>query len=178
MTETKEITIASRTFAVLQPYAEGHVVTAAEAKALNQVRAENIRNNTASKVKAAIEGTQKEGEPTAANIDSYVADYDASYVFTLASVGGGKRAVDPVEVEALRIARVVLTEALRAKGIAYAKVPEDKRNEKLAEIASRDAIVKEAKKRVASRQKAAEEALGEVDLSDMQEAPKEAAAAE
>ena len=57
---TKEITIAGQTFAVLQPYAEGHTITEAEAKALNQVRAENVRNNMAGKVKAAAEGTAAE----------------------------------------------------------------------------------------------------------------------
>ena len=86
---TKEITIAGQTFAVLQPYAEGHTITEAEAKALNQVRAENVRNNMAGKVKAAAEGTAKEGEPTADNIVDFVTAYDAAYVFTLASVGGG-----------------------------------------------------------------------------------------
>ena len=49
----KTITIQGVEFTVASPYAEGHTITEAEAKALNQVRAENIRNNCAGLVKAA-----------------------------------------------------------------------------------------------------------------------------
>lgn len=168
---TKEITIAGHSFPVSQPYAAGHVITEAEAKALNQVRAENVRNNTASKVKAAMEGTQKDGEPTKDNIAEFVAKYDAEYVFTLASVGGGRKPTDPVEVEALKMARAIFSDWATSKKLTVKavreKIGEEAYEAKIAEIAEREEVVKEAKRRVASRQKAAESAMGDLDLGDL-----------
>lgn len=183
MASPKEITIAGKTFSVLQPYDAGHTLTEAEAKALNQVRAENIRNNMASKVKAAYEGTAKEGEPTAETIAKAVADYDSSYEFTLASVGGGKRATDPIEIEALSIARSMFADHVKAKLKATVKavkekIGEDTYNAKIAEIAARDEVVKEAKRRVKARQAAAESALDGMDLDGIGAAPTEDAPAE
>jgi hypothetical protein len=172
---TKEITIAGVTFSVSQPYSAGHVITEAEAKALNQVRAENIRNNMASKVKAAMEGTAKEGEPTRDTIAQAVAEYDASYVFTLASVGGGKRPSDPVEVEALRIARGIFSDFCASKKLTVKavreRIGEEVYEAKLAEIAERPDVVKEAKRRVKLRQESAESAMGELDLGDLSSTP-------
>lgn len=172
--DTKEITIAGSVFPVSQPYAEGHVVTLAEAKALNQVRAENIRNNMASKVKAATESPTD--ECNASNIAALVAAYDAEYQFTLASVGGGKRSVDPVEVEALKIARALLSEALKTKGISITKLPEEVRNAKIAEISESDAVLKEARKRVEARKKQAADLLEGLDMSEFAPAGSGAAA--
>lgn len=167
----KEITIAGVAFSVLQPYVAGHAITEAEAKALNQVRAENIRNNCASKVKAATEGTAKEGEPTADTIEAYVAEYDKNYVFTLASVGGGKRATDPVEVEAMRIARDQFSAWAASKKTTVKaikeKIGEEAYNAKLAELAERPENVKEAKRRVAERAKTAESVLDSLGLDDL-----------
>ena len=168
MTDTsrKTITIAGHEFVVSQPYATGHVVTEAEAKALNQVRAENIRNNMASKVKAAFATEdRKEDDPTAETIVGLVAEYDAEYVFTLASVGGGKRPTDPVEIEAAKIARELFAAHCSAKGFTVkavrAKFGEEAYAEKLAELAERDSVVKEAKRRVKERQNQAALALGD-----------------
>ena len=175
---SKEITIADHQFMVLQPYAAGQTLTEAEAKALNQVRAENVRNNMAKKVKAAFDGTAKDDEPTEATIAAAVAAYDASYQFTLASIGGGKRSTDPVEVEAMRIARGLFADWCAGKKLTVKavreKIGDDKYDEKLAEIAARDENVKEAKRRVKARQASAEAAMGELDLGEL--APAEPAA--
>jgi len=174
---SKEITIAGQTFSVSQPYEAGHAITEAEAKALNQVRAENVRNNMASKVKAASDGTAKEGEPTAATIAAAVAAYDAAYIFNLASVGGGRKSSDPVEVEALRIARGTFADWATSKKTTVKAVKErigdDAYEAKLAEIAERADIVKEAKRRVKARQDAAETSMGDLDLGDLVAAPAE-----
>lgn len=176
---TKEITIAGHSFPVSQPYAAGHVITEAEAKALNQVRAENVRNNTAAKVKAAMEGTAKDGDPTAENIAEFVAKYDAEYVFTLASVGGGRKPTDPVEVEALRIARATFADWAAGKKLTVKaikeKIGEEAYEAKIAEIAEREDTVKEAKRRVTARQKAAENAIGDLDLGELAPAAEEPA---
>jgi hypothetical protein len=171
MSDLKEITIAGSTFAVLQPYAAGHTVTEAEAKALNQVRAENIRNNMASKVKAAMEGTAKEGEPTKETIAAAVTAYDEAYEFTLASVGGGKRSSDPVEVEALRIARDQFSAWATSKKTTVKavkeKIGEEAYQAKIAELAERPENVKEAKRRVDLRNKQADNALEGLGLDDL-----------
>jgi hypothetical protein len=171
MSELKEITIAGSTFAVLQPYAAGHAITEAEAKALNQVRAENIRNNMASKVKAAMEGTAKEGEPTKDTIADAVAAYDAEYQFTLASVGGGKRTTDPIEVEALRIARDQFSAWATSKKTTVKavkeKIGEEAYQSKIAELAARPENLKEAKRRVDLRSKQADNALEGLGLDDL-----------
>lgn len=176
---SKEITIAGQTFPVSQPYLAGHAITEAEAKALNQVRAENVRNNTASKVKAAVEGTAKEGEPTADTIAAYVAEYDAAYVFTLASVGGGRKSSDPTEVEALKIARTMFADWAAGKKLTVKaikeKIGDEAYDAKIAEMAERDDVVKEAKRRVKARQAAAEDAIGDIDLGDLAPAPVEPA---
>lgn len=169
MAEKKTITIAGKEFSIRQPFDTGHVLTEAEAKALNQVFAENIRNNMAAKVKAAYEGSAKEGEPTEDTIVQSVTEYADNYEFTIASVGGGKRPSDPIELEALSIARQMLADHLKAKAKMTVKafkekVGEDKYLEKVAEIAARDEVVKEAKRRVKQRQAAAEAAMGDLEL--------------
>ncbi len=168
----KEITIAGHAFPVLQPYAAGHVVTEAEAKALNQVRAENIRNNMASKVKAAFATEdRKEDDPTPETIADLVAAYDNAYEFTLASVGAGRKPTDPVEAEALKIARAIFADWASSKKLTVKavkeKIGEDAYNAKLAEIAERAETVKEAKRRVEQRTKQASAALDDMDLGDL-----------
>lgn len=176
---TKEITIAGQTFEVAQPYVEGQTITQAEANALNQTRAEAIRNNMASKVKAAMDGSAKDGAPTAENIGAAVAEYDAQYIFTLASVGGGKRSTDPIEVEALKIARGLFADFVAGKKLTVKavkeKIGDDAYAEKIAEIAERESVVKEAKRRVKERQASAESAMGDLDLGDLVPAETDAA---
>jgi len=176
---TKTLTIAEHEFTVSQPYLEGHVVTEAEAKALNQVRAENIRNNMASKVKIAF-GEAPTDEINPSTIEALVAAYDADYIFTLASVGAGKRPTDPVEVEAIKIARGFFSDFCEGKGItvkaAREKLGEDAYQAKLAEIALRDNVVKEAKRRVKSRLDNASAALADMGLDDLVGATEEVAA--
>jgi len=99
-----------------------------------------------------------------------------AYIFNLASVGGGKRPTDPVEVEAFRIARdqfatFAASKKLTVKAIKEAK-GEDWYLEKIAALAERDDVVKEAKRRVKAREASAESALEGLDLDGI--APVEA----
>lgn len=163
--EVKEITIAGQSFNVRQPYAAGHVVTDAEAKALNQVRAENIRNNMATKVKTAF-GDAPTEELNVETIGQIVAEYDAAYEFTLASVGGGRKSADPVESEARKIATAILTQALRQKGTTLKAMRDrnaDAIEAKIAEIAERADVVKQAKANVKARE-AMQAGIGDLDL--------------
>lgn len=152
MAESKTITIYEEEFTVTTPYAEGHVVTAAEAKALNQVRAENIANNFRAKIKVAKE------EGTLDQVRADLASYDAEYVFTLASVGGGRAPVDPVEREAKRIAEGLVTDMIKNQKDmskkAYLAEPggEEKFAEAVAKLMERAEVIAAAKKAVKQRE--------------------------
>lgn len=112
-TATKTITISGATFEVPQPFAEGHVCTPGEAAGLNQLLAENVRNNMRTKVTNGLDESKPEdAEVTQADIDAYIAEYE----FGVIRSGGTRRVVDPVEKEARKIARTKLVEALKAKG--------------------------------------------------------------
>ena len=91
VTPTQAITIAGSRFTVPVRYAEGHVLTAGEANALNQTYLENCRNN--------LSGKAKDGTLTQEIVDQYA----ASYVFGQRTGGFGPG--DPVESMALTIAR-------------------------------------------------------------------------
>tara|TARA_R110000868_G_scaffold274194_1_gene533413 strand:+ start:220 stop:720 length:501 start_codon:yes stop_codon:yes gene_type:complete len=160
----KTITIQGLDFTASTPYDEGHVVTLAEAKALNQVRLENLRNNFASKIKAAKGEAEALTSEQAAALTSEFAAYDAEYVFTLASVGGGKRETDPVMVEAKKIARAKITAALQAAGRKVKDVDAEKLADAIAAMAEKDDVQAMAKKVVKARQTAAAD---DVDLGDL-----------
>jgi hypothetical protein len=167
MSETsRTITIQGYDFTATMPYAAGHVVTEAEAKALNQVRAENLRNNFASKIKAAKGEAEGLTEEQLAELVAAFAEYDASYEFTLASVGGGKRETDPVQAEAKRIAKSLIAAKLAKEKRTMKSVDPDKLAEAIATIAAQDKVQKMAKKNVAERQAAAEAGLDSLDLGE------------
>lgn len=155
--EKREITIQGETFTVNQPYAEGHALTGPEAKALNQVRAENIRNNLASKVKKA---NNPEDETTMEEVVAFAKKYDKEYDFSIAAGGGGRAALDPVEKEARKVARKVLTDNIKAQGGNVKDYDKDSLTTMVNDLAATNAdIIAEAKKRV----KAAE-GLSEIKL--------------
>ena len=88
---TPSITILGLRFDVQSPYSAGHVCTKGEARALNQKRLEIIRNSLAV--------TAKDRALTQADVDAYAASY------VLAERTARRRTNDPVEAEALELAR-------------------------------------------------------------------------
>jgi hypothetical protein len=183
MADMKDITIQGVVFSVMQPYSEGHPITEAEAKALNQVRAENIRNNMASKVKAEQEKLMVEGPegkkvmPEGAELDSatlselaaVVKAYDEDYIFTLASAGGGARPKDPIEAEAIKLAKAAVAGMLKKKGVtvkAYTETDEgkEKYENAVAKLADSKDYQDAAKKAVNARNKLSEAGTEELAL--------------
>lgn len=155
---TKTLTIYGLSAEISAPFVEGHVMTAAEAKALNQTRTENISNN----VRKAVGALRSEdGTFTAENTEkalAAIAEADAKYVFTLANAGSGRKVVDPVEREAVAIAKAGLTAKLKERGETI-KGYDEKNGEgafaaKVAEVAEREDVRKVAAKRVKERQNA------------------------
>lgn len=169
MPDPKTKTINGLEFEISQPYAEGHVCTEAEARALNQTRSENIGNNTRAKIKEMLEaGT------AAAEIAAYVAEVDAAYEFTLANVAASRK-LDPVEREAQKIARELIKGHLAESGRKLTVPPEgvteedwkDKIAGEVERLAATDEILKVAKKNVDAKKKQADqlsEALGSLSV--------------
>jgi hypothetical protein len=126
---TQAITILGLRFNVQSPYSAGHVCTKGEARALNQKRLESIRNNLAAKV--------KQGGLTQADGDEYVASYQ------FGERSGGSRSRDPVEAEALELARRLV----RKKG--KSRKENTKAARELLQSEKGEAIRAQAAKRVA-----------------------------
>ena len=146
---SKDVVIAGVTFTLSTPFVEGHVTTAAEAKTLNQVRCENIRNNQAKAVKAAADEDGTYSKDALKALAKAVAAYDAEYVFTMAS--GGARVTDPLEKEAISIARSMVTAKLKDSGIAVKDYDKEKLAIVIAKTAEREDVIALAKKRLAER---------------------------
>ena len=106
---------SSRTFTGPAPYAEGHVCTKAEADALNQTLAENLRNNFAARLKKAADAGEHLDQH---DFDAYAEDY---------SFGSRQpRAVkDPVATEERKLAKSAVVAKLKLKGVKAKDVPED-----------------------------------------------------
>lgn len=158
---TKTKIIDGESFEISQPYEVGHVLTEAEAKALNQLRSENIGNNMRKAVKEAKEKGDTSGLAAA------VASYDSTYTFAMGGGGSSTRKLDPYEREAQKIAKELLKTKLAQTGRKLTDVPQDKTKEewdqivqdKVDEIAVMDNVVKAAKKAVDSRKKSSDELL-------------------
>jgi hypothetical protein len=157
MADTKIKQIAGHDFTIAQPYAEGHTVSALEAKVLNQVRAENIGNSMRKRVQEMLEAGD------AAGAEAAVAEYDASYQFSAAGAGG--RSTDPVEKAAKSLATEAVKAKIRQAGMKLSDVDKEKFANMVATVAERDDIQKLARKQVADQQKLAESGLEGIDLS-------------
>src|SRR5215468_7897708 len=106
-----QITIQGQVFRVPIRYAAGHTLNDGEASALNQTLHENLRNNFAKKV---VEGT--EAGLTMETMQQQLDDYAADYQFGVRTGGGGFRG-DPVMTLAMGVAREIVRQAIKAKGL-------------------------------------------------------------
>jgi hypothetical protein len=153
---TKTLTIYDIDFQVEQPYAEGHVINAHEARALNQTRGENISNNFRSEVKKVTdlaEGPDREAK--IADLKKRFAEYEADYSFAT----GGGRISDPIERRARQMIKDAFKEHLAASGRKISDVPEDVLEQKIVENLTPE-LLAEAKKRLDAEKKQAEKAKG------------------
>lgn len=144
-TPTGEFKVQGEMLTIIKPFAEGHVCTAAEAGVLNQVLAENTRNNWADRVKKALEEGNFDKGAMQAEIDEYLESYDFG-------VRRGRGPSDPVEREALNMAKDLIRGALRKKGFKIADISTDEINRLADEaLVKNPEIAKEAKRRVDNR---------------------------
>ena len=145
-TASREITIAGKVFSVSLPYSAGHVLTDAEARALNQTRCENIRNNLASAIKKMSEGGKSDAEMAAE-----VSKLDSTYVFSIREAQA--RVVDPLEKECIAIARAELNKRIQKEGGKVKDYDKEAYAAKIAKWAQHPSIVKAAKASIAARAK-------------------------
>jgi hypothetical protein len=169
------ITIQGLEFNVDYPYSAGEIdLTAGEASALNQTRAENLRNNFAARIKTMIEEYREtnklpDDEEIASSVldkdalDKEFADYADKYEFGVRQLGGGRVPMDPVEREAWKISELKVREALKASNVKLTSVSKEKMSELIeAVIAKYPDITEEAKRRVS--------AVGAIVIEDLNKA--------
>lgn len=162
-TERKAITVQELTLQAISPYAAGHVLTEKEAGVLNQTLAENLRNNFAGAVKAAVEKAGSIGKVDVAKLQQEFDTYMTSYSFGVRTGGGGFRG-DPVATEARKAALELVKGHFKKKGIklsgegAPSKETWNAAIEKV--LAKRPDLLETAKKVVKLRQETAGGSLG------------------
>ena len=158
----EQITIAGQAFNVPLRYEEGHELTAGEASALNQTFHENIRNNLAKKA--------KEGTLTQAEVDTYA----TSYAFGVRAAGTGVTR-DPVQSEAMRIAKKQVADLVRKSGKKVSDYEASAITAAAQALIAKDpAILDLARQRVAEQQSLAQADLGDI-LAGLTEKPAPAA---
>lgn len=152
--ENKQVTIQGVLVSISQPYEPGHTITEAEAKALNQVRAENIGNNKRGEIKKMLDEDGASPESVQKAAQKLVTVYDGDYEFTLATVGGATR-LDPLTKECRAIAKSLITRKLKEAGVTQKAYVEEHGKEtftaKVLEIAENAKVVEAAKKALAER---------------------------
>lgn len=158
---TTTLVIQGIEFQVPQPYAAEHVMTGPEAVALNQVFAENMRNNFAPRVKKAIEEAP---EKSALNVDlvklqkdflGYCKIYEFGVRRTRSTAPS-----DPVEAEALTLAIGVIKAAARAAGQKALLADKDAINDLAKKLIERDPQYREsAVKRIEAQRAVGAQAL-------------------
>ena len=158
-TPTGAVIIQGKSFQIPRPFSESHVCTSSEAGVLNQILAENTRNNWGDRVKKAVADESFDQAKMQAEIDEYLENYDFG-------VRRGRGPTDPIEREALNMAKDIVKNALREKGFKLADVDTDDIN-RLAEeaVAANPDITKEAKRRVDQRAKLGD--LGDLNLDSV-----------
>jgi hypothetical protein len=171
-TPREPYTIAGESFSIPKPYAAGHALTDGEANALNQTFAENIRNNLASKVKEEKEA----GTFDLSVFQERLNDYADSYEFGVRT--GGGRTSDPVEAEAMSIARDLVRKAIVNKGVKLSDVKASNITELARGVLDKNPQIREtARARVEEVRAIADVELGELTSSDETEAKPKASKA-
>ena len=160
MAEYDQITIQGQVFKVPLRYKAGDVLKENEAGALNQTFHENLRNNFASKVRDGVEANVP-----IETIQQQLDDYANDYQFGVRTGGGGYRG-DPVTTLAMNIARDLVRQVIKKKGLD----PEDWPASKVSLAAKQlldsqgesGSIVATARKQIEAEKAAGAAALAEV----------------
>jgi hypothetical protein len=141
-------------------YAAGHTLTDGEAGALNQTLHENLRNNFAKKVS---EG-QEAGVPVE-TLQQQLDDYANDYQFGVRTGGGGFRG-DPVMTLSMNIARELIRNVIKSKGLDQDEWPAPRISQAAKALLDSQGddgkIIQTARKQVEAEKEAAKEAMASV----------------
>jgi hypothetical protein len=155
-----EITIQGQVFRVPIRYTAGHQLTDGEASALNQTLHENLRNNFAKKVAEGVEANIPK-ETLQQQLDDYANDYQ----FGVRTGGGGFRG-DPVMTLAMNIAREMVRNAIKSKGIDQDDWPASRVSQAAKALLDSQGddgkIIATARRQVEAEKEAAREAMASV----------------
>lgn len=150
MSDTREMMIAGITFTVSTPYVEGHTVDAAEARVLNQTRCENISNAMRKKIQELADDEGNYTDEAVEAAAAMVAEYDEKYTFNMPSAGG-RKATDPLEKEALSIARAMVSAQIKEAGYKIKEIDAEVIEANVEAFAADPAVIELAKQRLAER---------------------------
>lgn len=163
MADNTPLVILGVTFDCPAPYDAGHTCNLFEARQLNQVFAENLRNNFTKRVKA-VKAAQAGRAPeeivaAMATLRVEFSAYAAQY--SLGNTRGTRaQSGDPVMAEALRIAKPMVRSYYARKGLVVeGEQGEEKFADDIAKVAMQPQVQAEAQRRVDLMLKSAGEAL-------------------
>lgn len=148
------LTIQGKRFNVRAPFAEGHVLTENQAHALNQVRAENIRNNGAQLLKKLAEKRAESGEVVSEEeAEKLIEDYDSSYEFGVRGARGPRIVLDPVTEAERRLALEAVKMKIKAQhpNLKLKEIPKEHLDSLVNQVVEKGYFRAEAEEIVAKR---------------------------
>ena len=138
--DSREVTINGRKFAIANRYAAGHVLSEAEANAFNSTLADAVRNGFFARMKKMIEARTPDSE-----IEAALADYAASYVFGARRIYNKTGNAEEAAINriALQIAKECVRQKLVEKGISSRKLGDVKITEYANTLLERNGKIRE-----------------------------------
>lgn len=133
MPESRKITIAGLDVTIDDKYSEGDTISTNEAAALNQTRAENVRNNTAAKVKEFNENPDESEFDSVEELIEYIINYADNYEFGARS---GGRSTDPLASEMRDLAKKAIKSRILQAGGKISDFSGKELNAKVDEVLS------------------------------------------
>lgn len=151
-----QIRIRQYSFHLSPRYFEGHLLTLAEAQALDRLRADNVRNNLARLVTdamAELPDGQFLSHETLAEIQIRVTQYEKNYQFVIQHRSREKPG--PLEAEIRAVAEIQVTSHLNGSGM-LAGTGIEEFNQLVDRLMSDDAVQQEARLRLQRRDQLAQ----------------------
>lgn len=154
---SQEVTIAGEVFSIEPRYAEGHILNANEASALNQTFFENVRNNMAKAVAEAVEAGAFDKDEFQGRVAQYATEYEFG-------ARRGRVVKDPVMALAFKDCKKALVAALNAKygkDHSYSTEAINEKTDELLASPKGQRFIDSAREKIEIEKKAAADILGE-----------------
>ena len=152
-----QIRVQGIIFDISAPYREGHKLSAAEAGALNQMRAENVANNVRPTVKKVTQELWGQDslpvdrtvpKELFRKLQDRVTSYDKKYHFGMS----GTRSTDPIVAMANKLARDAVARRIKSEGMTVKEYRDQNGNDAyrdlIAKVAAMPQVRAEAERQV------------------------------